>query len=314
MKVLITDKIEQTALKALSAAGFELNQIVGKDRSFYLDSIDAYDGVIIRSALKFDREFIDRAAKLKFIARVGAGMENIDVDYARSKGIQCINSPEGNRSAVGEHAVGMLLMLFRNLSRADRQVRQGAWLREANRGIELEGKTVGIVGYGNMGSAFARRLRGFDVKLLAYDKYKNGFGDDFVRESTMEQLFRDCDIVSIHTPLTAETKYMVNRQWIASFEKPVYLVNTARGPIVKTDDLAEALKSGKLAGACLDVLEYETLGFEHISGLRPPEALKYLFQSDKVVLSPHIAGLTRESYIKLTKVIVDKILNLFPAG
>jgi D-3-phosphoglycerate dehydrogenase len=314
MRVLITDKIEQTALQTLTESGFELDQILGRERSFYLEQIGNYEGVIIRSALKFDREFIERATKLKFIARVGAGMENIDVDYAGTKGIYCINSPEGNRSAVGEHAVGMLLMLFRNLSRADGQVRQGKWLREENRGIELEGKTVGIVGYGNMGSAFARRLRGFDVDVLAYDKYKSDFGNDFVQESGMEELFRKCDIVSIHTPLTEETRYLVNKNWIDSFEKPVYLINTARGPIVHTEALVDALKSGKLAGACLDVLEYETLGFENIGDNQRPEALEYLFQSDKVVLSPHIAGLTQESYVKLTRVIVEKILKLFPKG
>jgi len=311
MKVLIIDEIETGALKPLKDAGFELIFDLGQSRDYYLGIIAQFEGLILRSSQKIDAAFIDRAKKLKFIARVGAGMENIAVDYAKTKGIKCFNSPEGNRTAVGEHALAMLLMLFRKLRQADAQVRQGIWQRDENRGIELQGKTVGIVGYGNMGSAFAAVLRGFGVHLLAYDKYKTGFGDDFVQESSMEELFRQCDIVSIHTPLTEETRKMVNRDWIRNFEKNIYLINTARGPIVQTSDLVQALESGKIAGACLDVLEYESAGFREIAQGSFAEDFKRLVQMENVVLSPHIAGITKESYEKLTAVIVRKILKNF---
>ena len=311
MKILIVDKVHNVLENNLRGKGHHTHTLLKRSREEYLKIIGDYDGLVVRSSLKIDREFIDAGKRLKFIARVGAGMENIDTEYAQSKGIRCLNSPEGNRSAVAEHAVGMLLMLFRNMRMADEQIRKGIWKREENRGIELEGKTVGIIGYGNMGSAFAKRLSGFGLRVLSYDKYKNNYADAYTQECEMSELFQECDIVSIHTPLTAETKGMVNTAWINKFEKDIYLINTARGPIVNTDDLVEGLKSGKVAGACLDVLEYESLGFENIGNTNRWPAFNYLRNCQRVVLSPHIAGLTKESNYKLAKVIADKILSDF---
>jgi D-3-phosphoglycerate dehydrogenase len=310
MKILIIDPVHDILPQSLINMGDEVVVDLAQTYEHYLNQIAVFDGIIIRSGIRIDRRFIDHAPKLKFIARVGAGMENIDVNYAESKGISCINSPEGNRSAVGEQAIGMILSLFNNLKNADTQVRQAIWKREANRGIELEGKTIGIIGYGNMGSAFAQRLIGFGVKVIAYDKYKSHFSDNYVTEVDMETIFRESDVVSLHLPLTDETNYLANTNWFNSFAKNIYLINTARGPILKTDDLIEALKSTKVLGACLDVLEYEKLGFENIEKHQLPDAFHYLSQSKQVILSPHIAGWTHESNFKLSKVIADKIFKL----
>lgn len=271
--------------------------------------ISEYDGIIIRSRFKIDKAFIDKASNLKFIARAGAGMENIDTDYAESKGIKCFHAPEGNRDAVAEHALGMLLSLFNNLCRADAQVRQGKWLREANRGNELMGKTVGIIGYGNMGSAFAKRLKGFDVNVLAYDKYKSNYGNEYVTESSLQEIYDTGDIVSIHLPLTEETHYLVNEDFISKFRKPIYLINTSRGKILNTADLVTAMKSGKVKGACLDVLEYEAVSFENLPDTLP-EPFKYLINAETVVLSPHVAGWSFESHEKISLILAEKILSL----
>ncbi len=257
-----------------------------------------------------DRDFLEKAVNCRFIGRVGAGMENIDTDFAESRGIVCLNAPEGNRDAVGEQAVGMLLALFNNMIKSDREVRQGKWLREENRGTELGGKTVGIVGYGNTGGAFARKLKGFDVRLLAYDKYKKGFSDEFVVESAPEDLFEQCDIISFHVPLTAETHYLVNGEYLERFKKPVYLINTSRGKIVNTADLVNKIESGKVLGACLDVLEYEGLSYEELNRENLPETFKKLVQMPNVILSPHIAGWTHESLVRLAGVLLDKIIAL----
>lgn len=273
--------------------------------------IPLYDGVVIRSKIKITKEIIDTAVRLKFIARAGAGMENIDVEYAESKGIQCIHAPEGNRDAVAEHAVGMLLALFNNLCRANAEVREGKWIREGNRGLELMGKTVGIIGYGNMGSAFAERLKGFGVKVLVYDKYKTGFGTDFIIESTMNKVFEEADIISLHTPLTPETHYLINDGFINSFKKNIFIINTARGKSLNTADLVKNIASGKVRGACLDVLEYEAVSFENLDATALPEPFLTLIKSDKVVLSPHIAGWTIESNEKIARVLADKIIKTF---
>ncbi|RUA29683.1 MAG: hydroxyacid dehydrogenase [Bacteroidetes bacterium] len=311
MKILIIDPVHKILPDLLIENGHDILIDLAQSYDYYLELIPEYEGIIIRSGIKIDKAFIDHAQKLKFIARVGAGMENIDVAYAENKNIICINSPEGNRTAVGEQAIGMLLSLFNNLNKADQEVRQAQWNREANRGIELEGKRVGIIGYGNMGSAFAQRLIGFDVEVIAFDKYKTNYSDEYVRETSMEELFEKSDIISIHLPLNEETAYLINEEWISKFKKDFYLVNTARGPIVKTDDLVKALENGKIKGACLDVLEYEKLGFENIDKDNLPTAFQYLSNSSKVILSPHIAGWTHESNYKLSRVIADKILGLF---
>lgn len=272
------------------------------------------NGIVIRSRVTINKKFLDKATALKFIARCGAGMESIDVEYASQKGISCLNSPEGNRNAVGEHALGMLLMLFNNLNRADRQVRAGEWIREKNRGHELEGKTVGIIGFGNMGSAFAEKLKGFNCSVLAFDKYKTGFTNDFVQETTLEEIKQQADVLSLHIPLTTETEFFINEKFISSFDKPFYLINTARGKCVSTHDLVNGLKSGKILGACLDVYEYEDASFEKFSiesaGLTSNPDWVYLTQSEKVILTPHIAGWTFESLRKIAEVLVAKIRKL----
>lgn len=309
MRILIIDSVHDILPKQLIDAGFQIDINLDQSYDTYYGQIPAYDGIILRSGILIDQAFINRAINLKFIARVGAGMENIDASYAESKGINCISSPEGNRTAVAEQAIGMLLSLFNNLNNADSEVRQFIWNREANRGEELEGKTVGIIGYGNMGSAFAQRLRGFGVKVLAYDKYKTAYANQHIHETSMNDLFQQCDIVSLHLPLTDETNKLVNLDWLSKFQKNIYLINTARGPIVKTEDLVQAIESGKVLGACLDVLEYEKLGFENINQDNLPEAFQRLSKSNKVILSPHIAGWTHQSNYKLSKVIADKITS-----
>lgn len=310
MKILIIDPVHEVLPELLTDNGHNAVIDLAQSYDYYIKHIPEFEGIIIRSGIRIDKQFIDSAPKLKFIARVGAGMENIDVAYANANGIKCINSPEGNRTAVGEQALGMLLSLFNNLNLADNEVRKAIWQREANRGVELEGKTVGIIGYGNMGGAFAQRLAGFGVNVIAYDKYKSNYSNSFVKEVDMEVLFNECDVVSLHIPLTDETNYLVDANWLQQFRKSIYLINTARGPIVNTVDLVQELESGKVIGACIDVLEYEKLGFENIDKNNLPEAFQYLSKSKKVILSPHIAGWTHESNFKLSKVIADKIRSL----
>ncbi|MES2138843.1 MAG: 2-hydroxyacid dehydrogenase [Bacteroidota bacterium] len=307
MNILFLDSNHPLLHETLQKAGHtcDLNYHWTKDE--IMNSIHLYDGIIIRSKIKITKEIIDKALKLKFIARAGAGMENIDVEYAESKGIRCLHAPEGNRDAVGEHAIGMLLSLFNNLCRANKEVRQGKWIREGNRGIELMGKTVGIIGYGNMGSAFAERLKGFGVKVLVYDKYKSDFGNDFIIETTLDRIFEQADIISLHTPLTEETRYMINDSFINNFKKNIYIINTARGKCLNTADLVKNIKSGKIEGACLDVLEYEVVSFENLDTTNLPEPFQYLIQSEKVMLSPHIGGWTIESNQKIARVLAEKI-------
>lgn len=274
-------------------------------------TIHQYDGIVIRSRFKIDKVFIDKGQNLKFIARVGAGLESIDVDYAKSKGIALISAPEGNRNAVGEHALGMLLSLFNKIKQADIEIRNGKWLREAHRGIELDGKVVGLIGYGNMGKSFAKKLRGFDVEVLCYD-IKEGVGDENCRQTSLTEIQEKADVLSIHTPFNKLSDKMVDRDLISLFKKPFFLINTARGTAVVTDHLVEALKSGKILGACLDVLEYEKGSFENLfENKNLPAAFEYLIQSDQVLLSPHIAGWTEESKVKLAQTCVDKVAALF---
>jgi D-3-phosphoglycerate dehydrogenase len=255
MKILFIDSNHSILHETLENAGHtcDLNYSWTKDQ--IIDHIHLYDGIVIRSKIKITKEIIDKAVKLKFIARAGAGMENIDVTYAENKGIKCLHAPEGNRDAVGEFALGMLLCLFNNICRANNEVREGKWIREGNRGVELMGKTVGIIGYGNMGSAFAERLKSFGAKVLVYDKYKNDFGNDFIIETSLKHIFEEADVISLHTPLTDETHYMINDEFINRFKKNIYIINTARGKCLNTTDLVKNIQSGKIFGACLDVLE-----------------------------------------------------------
>jgi D-3-phosphoglycerate dehydrogenase len=310
-RILFLDTTHPVLPQMLEDAGFICEHFYSRDRGEALAAIGGFNGLITRSKFTIDKEFIDKAANLQFIGRVGAGMENIDVDYARSRQILCFNAPEGNRDAVAEHTTGMLLALTNNLLIADREVRRGLWKREENRGTEIGGKTIGIIGYGNMGTAFAKRLTGFGVNVIAYDKYKTGFGNDSVEEVTMDELFRRADIVSLHLPLTEETGNLVNDEWLSAFSKKIILINTSRGRIVNTAALVKALKNNTVTGACLDVLEYESSSFENLYNKNLPSGFDFLIKSDKVVLSPHIAGWTHESNRKLAEVIATKIIARF---
>ena len=308
-KILFIDTAHDELRERLVKQGFVCDFFTDYNRADYLKIAHNYVGIIVRSKVKLDFVFLSACTNLKFIGRVGAGMENIDTHFADSKGITCINAPEGNRDAVGEQAIGMILTLFNNIITADAEVRNGNWIREGNRGYELGGKTIGIIGYGNTGNAFARKLSGFDVEVIAYDKYKSDFSDEFVTEATMAELFKKCDIVSLHVPLTEETEYLVNADFINSFHKNYYLINTSRGKVLKTSDLVLGLKSKKVLGACLDVLEYEGLSFENVE---LPECIKDILSMKNVVLSPHIAGWTHESNYKMAVTIAEKVqlLNL----
>lgn len=308
MNILFVDSNHPILHTTLEKAGHTCHLNYGWTKEEIISNIHLFDGIVIRSKIKLTKEIIDKAVNLKFIARAGAGMENIDVAYAESKGIKCLHAPEGNKDAVAEHAIGMLLVLFNNLCRANNEVRKGKWVREGNRGVELMGKTVGIIGYGNMGSAFAERLKGFGVNVLVYDKYKKNFGNQFIQEVSLEKIFEEADILSLHTPLTEETHYLIDDAFIKSFKKNIYIINTARGKSLNTAHLVKNIESGKVLGACLDVLEYEAVSFEDIALESIPAPLQYLFKSEKVMLSPHIAGWTHESNEKIGKILAEKIL------
>lgn len=291
----------------LEEMGFACVYFENYSRADYLKIASDYVGFVVRSKIRLDKEILNAASQLRFIARVGAGMENIDIAYAEQKGIACLHAPEGNRDAVAEQAIGMLLALFNNLLRADRQVRNGVWEREANRGLELGGKTIAIIGYGNTGGAFARKLSGFNAKVLAYDKYKTGFSDKMVEEASMDRIFADADVLSLHVPLTSETTYLVDKDYLERFAKPIYLINTARGKVVNTTDLIAAIETGIVSGACLDVLEFEKSSFESLKPDHYPQAFKKLIALEQLVLSPHIAGWTKESAEKMAAVLAQKI-------
>ena len=310
MKVLLLDSNHPLLKKGLENLGFTCDEDFTSAKEAIEDKINLYDGIVIRSRFTIDKQFLDAATKLKFIGRVGAGLENIDIAYAESKGLKLISAPEGNRNAVGEHTLGMILSLFNNLNKADAEVRKGIWLREENRGVELDGKTIGIIGYGNMGKAFAKKLKGFDVKVICYD-IKPNVGDANALQVDIDTLFIETDILSLHTPQTPLTVKMINTEFINKFKKDFYIINTGRGQSVVTADLVEALKSQKILGAGLDVLEYEKKSFESLFKDRLPKAFKELIQSDKVLLSPHVAGWTKESKEKLAQTIVDKVALAF---
>lgn len=265
-------------------------------------------GVVIRSRFTIDTHFLSLCPNLKFIARSGSGLENIDTKICRELGIRVYNSPEGNRNAVAEHALGMLLSLFHKIQKADKEIRNGEWSRESNRGEELDGKTVGIIGYGNNGSAFAKKLRGFDVRVLAHDKYKSGFGDHFVQECTLNAILEQADVLSFHIPQNKETRFIFNDDFVSKMHKPFYVLNLSRGKIVETEALVSGLKSGKIKGAGLDVLEFESQSFESFFEQELPSSFSYLISAENVVLTPHVGGWTTESYIKLSSVLAEKIL------
>jgi D-3-phosphoglycerate dehydrogenase / 2-oxoglutarate reductase len=311
MKVVFIDTVHPILWERLSEKRFDCVDATCLKSSELNELLFEAEGLVIRSKFLITKEIIEASPKLRFVARSGSGLENIDVEYATQKGIRIFNSPEGNRDAVAEHALGMLLALNNHLVRCDAEVRQGMWNREANRGFEIKGKTIGLVGYGVMGNAFAQRLNGFDCTVLAYDKYKENYSNAYAQEADMQRIFNESDIVSLHLPLTDETRYLANTAWFNQFKKPIVFVNTARGKIVDTEALLSAINSGLVKGACLDVLEYESTSFENLRESDLPESFVALKNNSRVLLSPHVAGWTVESYEKLSRFLADKILAEF---
>lgn len=304
-KILIVDDLHPIFIEQVEALGYtcDYRPLIKRDEA--LEILGNYEGLVIRSKFRIDKPELDAAANLRFIARAGAGMDNIDEAYAAQKGIKLLNAPEGNSDAVGEHAVGLLLSLMNNLNRADAEIRAGLWQREANRGYELKGRTIGIIGYGHMGRSFARKLKGFEANVIAYDKYKTGFTDDYAREVSMEEIVKHSDVLSLHTPLTSETKGLVNDEYLFHFRKPIFLLNTSRGKVVQTQAVLNAIKQGKVLGAGLDVLEVEKF-----PSLAEQQWFEELSTNGKIILSPHVAGWTFESYRKISEVMASKIKNL----
>lgn len=312
-RILFTDAVSPEHVQRLQEAGCRVDIEPDMDYDTLLGVVAVYDALVVRSRFPIDRAVIDRGVRLRCIGRVGAGMETIDVDYAGRRGVCCLNSPEGNRDAVGEHTVGLMLALCDKIARADAEVRSGMWRREANRGMEVMGKTVGIIGFGNMGAAFARRLSGFGCQVLAYDILgldATGFAQRMphVRPATLQQVQSCCDILSLHVPLTDATFHLVDAAFLQRLAKPAVLINTSRGAVVDTDALADALRQGRLSGAALDVVEYENMERDSIASAEP-EAWQYLKQSQRTVLTPHVAGWTVESKERLVATLVDKIIH-----
>jgi len=304
-KILIVDNLHPAFKEQAKLLGYDVDDRPLISREDTLEIIKEYTGIAVRTKFRIDQEIFDAATNLEFVARAGAGLDNIDEAIAKQKNIQLLNAPEGNMDAVGEHAVGLLLSLMNNFRNADQQIRNGKWDRDGNRGYELKGKTVGIVGYGFMGKSFAKKLKGFEVNVIAYDKYKTGFTDEFAREVSMEEIVRQSDVLSLHIPLTKETRQMVNEEYLFHFRKPIFFINTARGEVVNTTAVLSALKQGKIIGAGLDVLEAEKFP---LLGLQDWYA--DIVASENVILTPHVAGWTFDSYRKISEVLAEKLAAL----
>ncbi len=311
MKVLFIDSVHPAIEERLIELGFKCDHDYKSSSEALKQKLSDYEGLVLRSRIPIDKDLLSAASQLKFIARSGAGLENINCKEAEKRGIHLFSAPEGNRQAVGEHSTGMILSLFNKISLGDKEIRFGKWDRESNRGIELAGKTIGIIGYGNMGKSFAKCLAGFECTVLAYDKYKKDISDKYAYESSLETIQEKANIISFHTPYLPSTHHYLNNDFIAKMKHPFYVINTSRGKVIHTDELVKGLKSNKILGACLDVLEYEKSSFENMFDNNMPESFKYLVSSPKVLLSPHVAGWTVESYEKLSKVLAYKIGKLY---
>jgi D-3-phosphoglycerate dehydrogenase / 2-oxoglutarate reductase len=317
MKILQIDPVHHSFFEELENTQVEVVDGREWNPDQILKSVHEFDGILLKSRIRIDGRFIDHALKLKFIARNGVGTEHIDLEKCSASNIVVFTAPEGSKDAVGEHAIGMLLSLMHKVSMADSQVRNSVWVREGNRGVEISGKTVSIIGYGNMGSAFAEKLSGFGCTVLAYDKYKSGFSDKTVTEAKMSQVFEETDILSLHVPLTMETNQMINTAYLDRFHKNIIIINTARGPVVNSTDLAAAIEKGKVTGACLDVIEYENASFEGFPGNNSnelPASWSYLINSNKTILTPHIAGWTFESDEKIARILGKRIRSFIETG
>jgi D-3-phosphoglycerate dehydrogenase len=305
-KILIVDDLHPIFKERAQLLGFEVDDMPLISREETMEVIKDYTGIAVRTKFRIDKELFDAAINLEFVARAGAGLDNIDEAIAKEKGIKLLNAPEGNMDAVGEHATGLLLSLMNNFRNADQQIRAGKWDREGNRGYELKGKTVGIIGYGFMGKSFAKKLKAFEVNVIAYDKYKTGFSDEFAKEVSMEEIVRQSDVLSLHIPLTSETRQMVNEEYLLHFRKPIFFINTARGEIVNTNSVLAALNQGKILGAGLDVLEAEKFP---LLGLQDWYA--DIVANEKVILTPHVGGWTFDSYRKISEVLAEKLGQLY---
>ena len=304
-KILIADHLHPSFKLEAEKLGFECDELPLISREETLKILKNYSGIAIRTKFQVDKELIEAGTSLQFIARAGAGMDNVDEEYAQTKGIICINAPEGNRDAVAEHVIGMLLSLLNNFRKADNEVRNGIWNREGNRGWEIKGRTLAIIGYGNTGQMLARKLSGFEVKVIAYDKYKTGFSDKYAEEVSMEQVVKHADILSFHIPLTFETRQLFNEEYLFHFKKPIFLLNASRGEVVNTRAVLNGIREGKIMGAGLDVLEVEKF-----PALSEQEWFKELTENQKVILSPHVAGWTHESYRRISEVLAKKLKNI----
>tara|TARA_B100000902_G_scaffold57323_3_gene64184 strand:+ start:132 stop:1052 length:921 start_codon:yes stop_codon:yes gene_type:complete len=304
MKILFIDKVHSFLRRKLEEKNYTCDTAYNKTKTEVEKIIHNYNGIIIRSRFIIDQEFINKAVKLKFIARAGSGMESIDTQYAISKKIKCYNAPEGNRQAVAEHAIGMILSLINNIHISNSEIKKGIWEREKNRGTELANKTIGIIGYGNNGSALANMLKMFNVKILIYDKYIDNYNDI----NNLKNIYENADILSLHIPLNQETYHIINQETINQFKKPFYVINTSRGGCVNTKDLVLAMKEKKIKGACLDVIEYEKSSFNKLDIIKNNNDMKYLIKSKNTILTSHIAGLTKESNIKIAENLFRKIM------